>query len=126
MLFERDGSVIPDHHHPPTLEEVCTAIRQLRNNRAPGEDGIPAEVYMTCLHSLGPWLHRVINKVRLGEAVPSNWSEAVLLPPFGKGDKQLCSNYRGISLKGVVAKVFGVSLLKTIPIRERPAHTRGF
>ncbi len=29
---------------PPTLEEVCTAIRQLRNNRAPGEDGIPAEV----------------------------------------------------------------------------------
>ncbi len=28
----------------PTLDEVCTAIRQLRNNRAPGEDGIPAEV----------------------------------------------------------------------------------
>ncbi len=48
---------------PPTLEEVCTAIRQLRNNRAPGEDGIPAEVYKTCLDSLGPWLHRVITKV---------------------------------------------------------------
>ncbi len=44
----------------PTLEEVCTAIRQLRNNRAPGEVGIPAEVYKTCLDSLGPWLHRVI------------------------------------------------------------------
>ncbi len=29
---------------PPTLDEVCTAIRQLRHNRAPGEDGIPAEV----------------------------------------------------------------------------------
>ncbi len=39
---------------PPTLEEVCTAILQLRNNRAPGEDGIPGEL------SLGPWLHRVI------------------------------------------------------------------
>ncbi len=38
---------------PPTLEEVCTAIRQLRNNKAPGEDGIPAEVYKTCLESLG-------------------------------------------------------------------------
>ncbi len=48
---------------PPTLEEVCTAIRQLHNNRAPGEDGIPAEVYKTCLDSLGPWLHRVMKKV---------------------------------------------------------------
>ncbi len=39
---------------PPTLEDVCTAIRQLRNNRAPGEDGIPAEVYKTYLDCLGP------------------------------------------------------------------------
>ncbi len=45
---------------PPTLEEVCTVIRQQRNNRVPGEDGIPAEVYKTCLYSLGPWLHRLI------------------------------------------------------------------
>ncbi len=68
----------------------------------------------------------MITKVWLCEAVPNNWSEAVLLPLFGKGDKRICSNYRGISLKGVVAKVFGVILLKTIPIREGPAHTRGF
>ncbi len=40
---------------PPTLEEVCTAIRQLRNNRAPGEDRIPAKVYKTCLDSLGDY-----------------------------------------------------------------------
>ncbi len=39
---------------PPTLDKVCTAIRQLRNNRAPAEDGIPAEVYKTFLESLGP------------------------------------------------------------------------
>ncbi len=39
---------------PPSQEEVCHAIRQLRNSRAPGEDGIPAEVYKMCLDSLGP------------------------------------------------------------------------
>ncbi len=48
----------PGAADPPTLEEVCTAIRQLRN-------GIPAEVYKTCLDSLGPMLHRVITKVWL-------------------------------------------------------------
>ncbi len=67
---------------PPTLEEVCTAIQQLRNNRTTGDDGILAEVYKTCLDYLGPWLHRVITKVWLCEAVPNNWSEAVLLPLF--------------------------------------------
>ncbi len=41
------------------------------------EDGIPAEVYKRCLESLGPWLHRVITKVWLCEAVPNKWSEAV-------------------------------------------------
>ncbi len=60
---------------PPTLDEVYTAIRQLRNKRAPGEDGIPTEVYKMCLESLGPWLHRVITKVWLCEVVPNNWSE---------------------------------------------------
>ncbi len=64
---------------PPSLEEVCTAVRQLRNNRSTGEDGIPAGVYKTCLDLLGPWLHRGITKVWLCEAVPNNWSEAVIL-----------------------------------------------
>ncbi len=102
---------------PPTLEEVCTAIRQLCNNRAPGEDGIPAEVYKTCLDSLGPWLHRVITKVWLCEAVPNNWSEPVLLPLFKKGDKRICSNYTGISCEG-----FWCHPPQKIPIREGPAH----
>ncbi len=79
------------------LDEVCTAIWQLRNNRAPGKDGIPAEVYKTCLASLGPWLYRVITKIWLCVAVPNYWSEAVLLSLLKKGDKRICSNYRGIA-----------------------------
>ncbi len=78
----------------------------------PGEDGIPAEVYKTCLDSLGPWLHRVITNVWLCEAVPNDWNEAVLFPLFKKGDKRICSNYRGISLIDIAAKVFDVIILK--------------
>ncbi len=45
-----------------------------------------------CLNSLKKWLHRVITKVWLSEAVPNNWIEAVLLPLFKKKDKWICSN----------------------------------
>ncbi len=54
---------------PPTL--VYTAIRRLRNNGAPGGDGILAEVNKMCLDSLSSWLHWVIAKVWLYEAVPN-------------------------------------------------------
>ncbi len=102
---------------------MCTAVQQLRNNRAPGEVGIPTEVYKTCLDSLGPWLHRVTTKVLLCKAVPNNWSEAVLRPLFKKGDERICSNYIGISLIDAAAKVASVILLKRFQY-ERDQRTR--
>ncbi len=65
----------------------------------------------------------MITKVWLCEAVPNNWREAVLLPLFKKGDKRICSNYWGISLIDVAAKVFGVILLKRFQY-ERDQHAR--
>ncbi len=57
------------------------------------------------------------------EVVVHNWSGAVLLPLFNKGDKRICSNYRGICLIDVVAKVFGVILFKRFQLeRDRRSH----
>ncbi len=55
---------------------------------------------------------RVITKVGLSEAVQNTWSGAVLLPLFKKGGMRACSNYRGISLIVVAARVFGVIIFK--------------
>ncbi len=129
VLLERDGSVIPNQ-----ARKLCRweeHFKELLNHAAPpntafsapGEDGVPAEVYKTCLDSLGPWLHRVITKVWLCEANPTNWSEAVLLPLFKKGYKRICSNHRDISWIDIAAKVFGVILLKRFQY-ERDQRTR--
>ncbi len=96
----------PRKANPPSSEEVCLAIRQLRNSTAPEEAGIPAEIYKTCLDSPGLWLHLVISKVWSGETAPSKWSRAVHLPLFKKGDKRIYFNYRGIGLTSVVLKQF--------------------
>ncbi len=68
-------------------------------------------------------MHRVITNVWLCEAVPNNWSEAVLLPLFKTGDKRICSNYRGIGIIGAAAKVVGVILLRRFQY-ERDPRTR--
>lgn len=57
------------------------------------------------------------------ETIPDDWSEAVLLPLFKKGDKKLCANYRGISLLDVAAKAFVVLLLKGFQM-ARDSRTR--
>ncbi len=40
------------------------------------------------------------------ETMPDDLSEAVIIPFFKKGDTRQCSNYRGISLIDIAAKVF--------------------
>nr|VZI07887.1 unnamed protein product [Spirometra erinaceieuropaei] len=39
----------------PSEGEVENAIRKLRNNKAPGEDSIPAEIFKSCVDTLAPW-----------------------------------------------------------------------
>ncbi|CAE1141694.1 unnamed protein product [Acanthosepion pharaonis] len=108
---------------PPTIQEILSVLRQLRNNKAPGEDGIPAEVYKALPDIFAPWLHRVFNVVWTTETVPDDWGHAVLLPFFKKGDRKVCSNYRGISLLDVAAKTFAVLLLKRFQtVRDARTH----
>lgn len=45
------------------------------------------------------------------ELMPEEWKEAVTVPLQKKGDKQICSNYREISLLNTVYKIFSKILL---------------
>nr|VZI42305.1 unnamed protein product [Spirometra erinaceieuropaei] len=96
---------------PPSEEEVADAIRKLRNNKAPGEDGKPAEIFKSCVDTLAPWLHEVIERAWRDEVVPDDWGLGILVPILKKGDKTRCENYRGISLIDVAAKIFAIVLL---------------
>ncbi|CAE1287132.1 unnamed protein product [Acanthosepion pharaonis] len=72
---------------PPTVDEVRDILRHLRNNKAPGEDGIPAEVYNAVPDVFASWVYRVFNAVWLSETYPADWNEAILLPFFKKGER---------------------------------------
>ena len=91
--------------HPPNQDEVRTAIARLKNNKAAGADGLPAELFKTGGDELIGSMHKLICKIWLDECMPDDWNLSVLCPVFKKGDPNVCGNYRGISLLPIAYKV---------------------
>nr|VZH95554.1 unnamed protein product [Spirometra erinaceieuropaei] len=112
---------------PPSEGDAFDVIRKLRNSKAPGEDGIPAEIFKSCVDTLAPWLHEVIERAWRDEVVPDDWSLGILVPIPKKGDKTRCENYRVVGLIDVAAKTFDVVLLRRFQavrdLRTRPNQT---
>ncbi|KAI3353494.1 hypothetical protein L3Q82_019285 [Scortum barcoo] len=81
-----------------TQAEVTEVVRKLLGGKAPGVDEIRPE-YLKSLDVVGlSWLTRLCNIAwRLG-TVPLEWQTGVVVPLFKKGDRRVCSNYRGITL----------------------------
>jgi hypothetical protein len=106
-----DYPIYPVDINPPSVNEIERIIARLKNNKAPGEDGIPAEIFKACLPNISHWLHDIYCEVWAAEVIPQDWSEALLIPFFKKGDSSMCSNYRGISLIDIAGKIFSALLL---------------
>ena len=104
---------------PLTVEEVTEAIYSLPPNRAPGLDGLPAELYKNYAEELAQKLHSLFGQALQEGELPSSMCEAliVVLPKPDK-DKLLCGSYRPISLLNsdvkVLAKVLALRLQKVI------------
>ena len=91
----------------PTVEEVRTSIYQIKNNIAPGEDSIVAELIKNGRPCLETAIHNLIGQVWRQEGMPTEWKHGLLIRPiFKKRDKTVCENHRGITLLNVTYKIF--------------------
>ena len=82
----------------PTKEEVRAAVDKLKNNKAPGPDGIPSEGYKYMENRIYELIVQIWNE----GSIPLTWVKALICPTHKKGDVQNCENFRGISLVNVV------------------------
>ncbi|KAL0194436.1 hypothetical protein M9458_012732, partial [Cirrhinus mrigala] len=100
--------------------EVAEVVEKLPGGKAPGVDEIRPE-YLKSLDVVGlSWLTRLCNIAwRLG-TVPLDWQTGVVVPLFKKGDRRVCSNYRGITLLSLPGKVYARVLERRIRPKVEP------
>jgi len=74
MRIGEDGQTV----EPPTLAEVQKAIKELKNCKAAGKDGLPAELLKSGSEQLHNTIHQVIQRIWVDEQMPSDWLESHL------------------------------------------------
>ncbi|XP_078617621.1 uncharacterized protein LOC144885572 [Branchiostoma floridae x Branchiostoma japonicum] len=100
---------------PPTLEETVRAINSMKNNKAPGLDcAITAEALRGGGDVMARGIHAFCKEVFVTLTPPDQWITNVIVPLPKKGDLSLMTNYRGITLMSIAAKVYNKILLMRI------------
>ena len=100
---------------PPTFDEIQDAIGSMKNNKSPGMDGIPAEVYKHGGPALTDELHKLFSLIWTRESVPQEFKDSNILPIYKrKGGRSSCDNYRGISLLSTAGKILARILLRRL------------
>ena len=98
----------------PTISEVQKAVQRLKNNKSAGTDDIPAELFKSGGEKLIDHIHQIISKIWTDETWIEQWNCSWINPIHKKGDKLLCSNYRGISILNVAYKIFASILCERL------------
>ena len=104
----------------PNMDEMARAIAGLKGGKAPGGDGIPAEVWKHGGDNLSNRLHQLITKAWEEGSVSQAWKDASIVTIYKKGDRTDCGNYRGISLLSIAGKIFARILLNRLSIHITP------
>ena len=77
----------------------------MKDNKSPGEDGIPPKLLKETVEQISIPLARVFNLSLKEGVVPFDWKEANIIPLFKKGLRNKSDNYRPVSLTSMICKL---------------------
>ena len=90
---------------PPTIQEIKSAVKALKNGKAPGEDQISAEMLKANIEQTSLELQNIFDIIWEKETVPTQWTKGLICKIPKKGNLQECENWRGITLLPMASKV---------------------
>jgi hypothetical protein len=95
----------------PTFGEVVLAVKGLNNNKAPGANGVTAELLKFGGEAGLLFVHEYILRTWRSGKAPEDWKRAQIVILHKSGSRANLDNYRGISLLDIIGKVYTRVLL---------------
>ncbi|KAM9812086.1 uncharacterized protein ACBT44_011417 isoform 1-T7 [Syngnathus typhle] len=100
--------------------KVTGVVKKFLGGKAPGVDEIRPD-FLRALDVMGlSWLTRLYNIAWTSGTVPLDWQTGVVIPLFKKGDRRVCSNYRGITLLSLPGEVYSGVLERRVRPEVEP------
>ena len=108
---------------PPTYEytwfdtrigAVNAALKRMKNNSAPGGDGVSYRDYKLLRPALAPLISLLFSRIQKTCRVPDMWKYARLILLWKAGDTSLPSNFRPICLTNSLGKIFMSMLARSL------------
>lgn len=87
-------------------DEVFKALSALKDNTAPGPDGIPAYFWKYCASSLTFPITALFDMSLKSGIFPASWKESFVIPLLKSGDSSNVRNYRPICKSSALAQLF--------------------
>ena len=75
-----------------TIEDVKKEIRNLKNNKVTGTDGIHLELIKYGGDKLLNRMYELVRQIWEEERIPEEWKETVIVPIHKRGDKNRCED----------------------------------
>ena len=99
---------------PFEMIELQSVLQRAKNNKAPGYDRISYEFYKNAPFCFLKEILKLFNLIFIREEIPESFRKSIIVPIFKKGDVNVVSNYRGLSLLDSIYKLFTGILLDRI------------
>ena len=119
-----------------TTSDVRDILKSLNISKASGPDLVSPRLLKEGANQLSTPLSKFFNRLINSGQFPQAWKKAHVTPVYKKGDKQICNNYRPISLLSILGKTMERSVHKyvynyciekqSVHSASVRLHTRGF
>ena len=85
----KEISEVEDEVEELTIEDVKKAIRNLKNNKVDGTDGIHLELIKYGGNKLLTRMYELVSQIWEEERIPEEWKETIIVPTRKRGDRQV-------------------------------------